>query len=135
MILVIDSTLKHDREKAMDILEAIRTRRSIRVFKPNHVPKKVLQELLDISRWAPSGGNVQPRYSDVLTGQLLARVTARLVEKARTRDGKEYANTRPDLPRTGPYSEPLIPEQQSLKALQDAIRYPLGTRNVEAKAT
>jgi nitroreductase len=39
----------------MDVIEAIRTRRSIRVFKPDPIPKKVLQELLDVSRWAPSG--------------------------------------------------------------------------------
>ena len=117
----------------MDVIEAIRTRRSIRVFKPDPIPKKVLQELLDVSRWAPSGGNVQPWHFDVLAGELLAKVTARLVEKAKTWDGSSYMNAKPDLPRTGPYSKLLMSRTQSLRALTDAIRYPPGTKNLEAK--
>jgi len=117
----------------MDLTEAIQTRRSIRVFAPDPVPKKVLQELLDISRWAPSGGNVQPWYFEVLAGEPLAEVKARLVDKAKTWDGHDYMNTKPDLPRTGPYSQLLMPRRQSLKALQDAIRYPPGTKDLEAK--
>lgn len=117
----------------MDVIEAIRTRRSIRIFKPDPIPKKVLQELLDVSRWAPSGGNIQPWHFDVLAGELLAKVKARLVEKAKTWDGNNYINTNPDLPRTGPYSGLLISRTQSLRALTDAIRYPPGTKNLEAK--
>jgi nitroreductase len=117
----------------MDVIEAIRTRRSIRVFKPDSVPKKVLQELLDIGRWAPSGGNVQPWHFDVLAGEALTKVTARLVEKATTWDGHDYMNTHPDIPRTGPYSQLLMPRRQQLKAIQDPIRYPPGTENLEEK--
>jgi nitroreductase len=117
----------------MDVIEAIRTRRSIRVFKPDLVPKKVLQELLDVGRWAPSGGNVQPWYFEVLAGEALAKVTARLVQKATTWDGHDYMNTRPDLPRTGPYSKLLAPRRQLLKTVQDPIYYPPGTKNLEAK--
>lgn len=117
----------------MDVIEAICTRRSIRVFKPDPIPKKVLQELLDVSRWAPSGGNVQPWYFAVLAGELLAKVKARLVEKAKTWDGNFYMSTKPDLPRKGPYSELLISRTQSLRALTDAIHYPPSTKKLEAK--
>jgi nitroreductase len=117
----------------MDVIEAIRTRRSIRVFKPDPVPKKILQELLDVSRWAPSGGNVQPWHFAVLAGELLAKVKAGLVEKAKTWDVSSYTNIKPDLPRTGPYSQLLMSRTQSLRALTDAIRYPPGTKNLEAK--
>jgi nitroreductase len=118
----------------MDVIEAIRTRRSIRAFKPDPVPKKVLRELLDVSCWAPSGGNVQPWHFAVLGGKLLDKVTGRLEEKAKTSwDGNNYINTKPDLPRTGPYSEFLMSRQQSLRALMDSIRYPPGTKNLEAK--
>jgi nitroreductase len=117
----------------MDVIEAIRTRRSIRVFKADPVPKKVLQELLHVSRWAPSGGNVQPWYFEVLAGEVLAKATARLVEKATAWDGHDYMNTKPDLPRTGPYPKLLMPRRLSLKALQDPIYYPPGTENLEAK--
>ena len=117
----------------MDVIEAIRTRRSIRLFKPDPVPRKVLEELLDASRWAPSGGNVQPWYFEVLAGEALAKVKARLVEKATTWDGHDYVDTRPDLPRTGPYSKLLMPRRLALKALQDPIYYPPGTKDLEAK--
>ena len=118
----------------MDIIEAIRTRRSIRAFKPDPVPKNVLRELLDVSRWAPSGGNVQPWHFAVLGGKLLDKVRGRLEEEAKTSwDGNNYINTKPDLPRTGPYSELLMSRQQSLRALMDSIRYPPGTKNLEAK--
>jgi len=117
----------------MDVIEAICTRRSIRVFKPDPIPKKVLQELLDVSRWAPSGGNFQPWHFAVLAGELLAKVKARLAEKAKTWDGNFYMNTKPDLPRTGPYPKLLMSRAQSLRALTDAIRYPSGTKNLEAK--
>ena len=117
----------------MDVIEAIRIRRSIRVFRPDPVPRKVLQELLDVGRWAPSGGNVQPWYFEVLAGEILAKVTATLAEKATTWNGKDYVDTRPDLPRTGPYSDRLSPRRQQLKELQDPIRYPPGTKNLETK--
>ena len=116
----------------MDAIEAIRTRRSIRMFKPDPVPRKVLQELLDVARWAPSGGNVQPWYFEVLAGKPLAKVTAILVEKATTWDGHDYMNTSPDLPRTGPYSKLLTPRRELLKKVQDPIYYPAGTKNLEA---
>ncbi len=32
----------------------------VRVFKPDPLPKKLVREILDVSRFAPSGGNVQP---------------------------------------------------------------------------
>ncbi len=44
----------------MEVLEAIRSRRSIRRFKPDPVPERLLLEILDAGRWAPSGGNIQP---------------------------------------------------------------------------
>ncbi len=44
----------------MEVLEAIRSRRSIRKFKSDPVPEKLLLEILDAGRWAPSGGNIQP---------------------------------------------------------------------------
>ena len=117
----------------MDVIEAIRTRRSIRVFKPDPVPEKILGELLDIGRWAPSGGNVQPWYFKVLAGEPLAAVKARLEDKAKTWDGHEYVKTNPDMPRTGPYSKLLMPRWKSFKTLTDAIRYPSDAKDLEAK--
>ncbi len=44
----------------MDVLEAIRTRRSVREFKPDPIPEETLSRLLEAMRIAPSGSNRQP---------------------------------------------------------------------------
>jgi nitroreductase len=44
----------------MDVLAAIRTRRSIRKYQKDPVPEAELEEILDAGRWAPSGSNLQP---------------------------------------------------------------------------
>ena len=44
----------------MDVLEAIKGRRSIRAFKNQDVPAEIVEELIDAARWAPSAGNIQP---------------------------------------------------------------------------
>ncbi len=44
----------------MDVLEAIKTRRSIRRYKPDPVPEEALEKILEAGRWAPSASNEQP---------------------------------------------------------------------------
>ena len=44
----------------MDVLEAIKGRRSIRAFKSEDVPPEIVEKLIDAARWAPSAGNIQP---------------------------------------------------------------------------
>jgi len=44
----------------MDVFEAIKGRRSVRQYKPDVVPKELVEKILDAARWAPSGGNIQP---------------------------------------------------------------------------
>ncbi|MEM2987972.1 MAG: nitroreductase family protein [Candidatus Bathyarchaeia archaeon] len=44
----------------MDVVELIKTRRSIRKFKPTKVSRKVLDVVLDLAKWAPSAHNAQP---------------------------------------------------------------------------
>jgi len=43
----------------MDIITAIKTRRSIRKFKSEPVPKETLLQLMEAVRWAPSWANTQ----------------------------------------------------------------------------
>ena len=43
----------------MDVMEAIKNRRSIRQFTEEPVKKDELERLLEAARWAPSGGNLQ----------------------------------------------------------------------------
>jgi len=44
----------------LDVLDAIRKRRSIRNYKPDQIPREVMDKLLEALRLAPSGGNRQP---------------------------------------------------------------------------
>ena len=45
----------------MDILKAIKERRSIRSFQKKDIPKKIVDKLIDALIWAPSAGNLQSR--------------------------------------------------------------------------
>jgi len=55
----------------MDILEAVKARKSIRGFKPDPVPKETLQQILESAVRAPSANNTQPWEFVVLTGKVL----------------------------------------------------------------
>ena len=70
----------------MELLEAIKSRKSIRAFKPDQVPREVLTELLDVARWAPSGTNTQPWEFFVLTEKVLDEFSHTMVEKVRSGD-------------------------------------------------
>ena len=45
----------------MDILKAVRERRSIRDFQKKEIPEDIIDKLIDALIWAPSAGNLQAR--------------------------------------------------------------------------
>ena len=51
----------------MNAMECLLTRRSIRKYKSDPIPREVLEELLEGACWAPSGTNYQPWYFVALT--------------------------------------------------------------------
>jgi nitroreductase len=55
----------------MELVNAVKGRRSIRKFKSDNIPQEILHEILETARWAPSGGNKQPWEFYVLTGKQL----------------------------------------------------------------
>jgi len=55
----------------MNILDAIQARQSIRSFKNKEVSKEIIENILNISRFAPSGGNTQPWKIYVLNQDLM----------------------------------------------------------------
>ncbi|MFC2058508.1 nitroreductase [Chloroflexota bacterium] len=119
----------------MEIIETIRSRRSIRSFKPEPVPRKVLEELLDTCRWAPSASNTQPWEFAILGGRVIENIKARFLEKAEEgwdSSALRFRDSCPDIPQpelTGLY------HQRSLdaRARVDTMQFPLGTENVEEK--
>ena len=55
----------------MDIIEAIKARKSIRGYKPDPVPQSVVKEILDIAVRSPSSMNTQSWEFTVVTGKVL----------------------------------------------------------------
>jgi len=68
----------------MDIIEAVKKRKSIRGYKPDPVPKAVLQQILELASHAPSAMNTQPWECTVLTGEILENVRRSYVELVNT---------------------------------------------------
>lgn len=52
----------------MDVLEAIRTRRSIGQFKPDPVPRETIEQLLEAAVWTPNHRLTEPWQFFVLEG-------------------------------------------------------------------
>lgn len=92
----------------MDVIEAIKTRRSIRAYRPDPVPKEVLYEILEAARWAPSWENTQPWEFAVVGGQAMEELKRALLEAAESGDGPG-----PELPPPR-FPEPYNSRRRSL---------------------
>ncbi len=104
----------------MDLGEAIRSRKSIRGYKPDPVPDKVLEQLLDVARWSPSGVNAQSWEFVVLTGETLEAVKRANVEQMDL--GVEPHPYLDGPTSTGPYRERQVTLGRELFRLLDIGR-------------
>ncbi len=75
----------------MDVSEAIKTRKSIRSFKPDPIPLETLKEILRQALRAPSWANTQPWEFAVATGEPLAEIKRQFLERG-------VAKATPDVP-------------------------------------
>ena len=64
----------------MKVSEALATRISCRAFKPDPVDERIVREIIDRARYAPSGGNLQPWHLYAISGEPLARLLADIEE-------------------------------------------------------
>jgi len=67
----------------MDNLELLKLRRSIRVFQKKQIPRRKLEEIVNIARFAPTARNVQPWEFVVVTDKQKLAAFAALAENAR----------------------------------------------------
>jgi len=51
----------------VDILNLLKSRRSIRVYQGRPIPNDLLLQILEAGRWAPTGANLQPWHFSVVT--------------------------------------------------------------------
>jgi nitroreductase len=119
----------------MELIEAIRTRRSIRCFRPEPVRKGVLEEILETCLWVPSSSNTQTWEFAVLGGKVLEELNDLVVEKVKTEWDTEnltYKNVTVDIP------YPTLPEPYRRRAMDlretiDRHQFPPDTPHLEEK--
>jgi len=119
----------------MDIIEAIRTRRSIRAFKPDPVPKEVLEEILETCLWAPSSSNTQTWEFAVLGGKVFDELNDLVIEKVKAEWDTEkltYKNVTVDIPYPK-LSEPYLRRAQDIRKRIDSHQFPAGIPHLEEK--
>ena len=90
----------------MDVYDAVASRRAVRRFTDKPVPKEVLERVLAAAARTPSGGNLQPWNTYVLTGASLEDVkqrTARRLAAGDRGDEREFEMYPPHL--KSPYFE------------------------------
>ena len=91
----------------MEIVEAMNSRKSIRAYKPDPVPRDVLSAIMALALRAPSWGNTQPWQFAIATGQELAEIRQAFIEKA-----EDVGNT--DIPMPPGFPEPYITRYRAL---------------------
>ena len=61
----------------MDTAAAVNKRKSIRAFKPDPVPRKILREIMELALRAPSWANTQPWELAIASGSKLEEIKKR----------------------------------------------------------
>lgn len=77
----------------MKVSEALKSRITCRAYLDKPVSAEQIRELIEVAKYAPSGGNLQPWNVDVLTGAKLTEFLAMIAERQKTKpmgDGMEY---------------------------------------------
>jgi nitroreductase len=60
----------------MEFTKLIEERRSVRGYLQKAVPRTVIEEIIEVAKWAPSSMNTQPWHVHVVTGEVLDRIRA-----------------------------------------------------------
>jgi nitroreductase len=92
--------------------EALRTRRSVRGFRADPVPRSLVEKVLELAARAPSGSNIQPWHVYVIAGGKKEALSRELVEDYVERGGKGQAQEYHYYPRE--WREPYIGRRRKL---------------------
>lgn len=67
----------------MDVLDILKSRRSVRVFQNKGIPKEALENLIDVARFSPTARNVQPWEFIIITKAETLKKISEFGENAR----------------------------------------------------
>jgi len=93
----------------LDLVEAIKARKSIRGYKPDPVPKNVLEEILEIAVHAPSSMNTQPWEFTIIADDVMEKIKQANIEKFNAAE-----LPRMDVPRGEKYTDEYRERQVAL---------------------
>ena len=78
-----------------DFLELVKSRRSIRKFKPEPIPDEYVDRIIEAARWAPSGANTQPWEFIVVKKQELKEGIVQIIGEEMSQNPGRAAEQRP----------------------------------------
>lgn len=88
----------------MDVIQAIKERKSIRAFKPDPVPLDLLKKIIGQAQRAPSWANTQPWEFAVVTGKKLKAIQDAFVKRGMG----AMQNSQSEVARPPDFPEPFI---------------------------
>lgn len=107
----------------MRFIDALHARKSVRAFKPDPVPRALVEELLQLASRSPSGTNVQPWKVHVVAGEVRRQLEREVLAH---RDGNP-PDTSAEFPRSSKRKEPYIGRMRKLgKDMYTLIGVPKG---------
>ena len=113
----------------MNIIEAIRTRKSIRDFTVDPVPQHILKKIIEIASHAPSAENSQPWEFTIISGDKLDVIRKANVEKLKSKAPRHPDLPAKDLPRDSVYRRRQIEIAKQLFGLMDISREDIEKRD------
>jgi nitroreductase len=107
----------------MRLDEALATRRSVRAFRPDPVPRALMEEILEQAARAPSGTNIQPWKVHVVAGEVRARLEREVLAHREAGGADSHA----EFPRMARRKEPYTQRMRILgKAMYTLLGIPKG---------
>jgi nitroreductase len=96
----------------MDVIDAIKERKSIRAFKPDPVPQDLLKKIIEQALRAPSWANTQPWEFGIATGKKLKAIQDAFVK----RGAQDVQNSQSEVARPYDFPEPYMSRIKSMQA-------------------
>ena len=107
----------------MRVDDALLQRRSVRAFRPDPVPRELIEEILRVAARAPSGTNIQPWKIHIVAGEVRQRLEREILAYRET----DPPDTKAEFPRADKRKEPYQSRMRKLgKDMYTLVGVPRG---------